>query len=182
MVSVLPESQQKKALKYGIWGALLFRIVAVFLAAFLIKVWWFKILGGAYLLYVAANGFFSHRDGHRASPNHRLGFWWVVLKVELMDMAFSIDSILVAVAMTGKMWLIIVGGILGIVTMRFAAGAFIGILKKYPGLQGMAYVLVAIIGMKLIVSTWWHVPHWLFFGSLFLILLSSFVREKYRRS
>lgn len=181
MVSVLPEAQQKKALKYGIWGAFIFRVIAVLLAALLIKIWWFKILGGAYLLYVACSGLFSRHDADHGSANQNPGFWPVVLKVELMDMAFSIDSILAAVAMTEKMWLIIVGGVLGIATMRFAAGVFIGILKKHPGLQRTAYVLVAIIGMKLVLSVWWHIPHWIFFGLLFLVLIGSFALEKLKR-
>jgi len=181
MVSVLPEDQQKKALKYGIWGAFIFRFIAVLLAALLIKIWWFKILGGAYLLYVGGHGFFTQHGARRASANQNPGFWWVVLKVELMDMAFSIDSILAAVAMTEKMWLIVTGGVLGILAMRFSAGIFIGALKIYPGLQRTAYILVMIIGAKLMTSVWWHPPHWMFFILLFAVLAGAIALEKYKR-
>ena len=95
-----------------------------------------------------------------------------------MDIAFSVDSILAAVALTDKYWLIITGGILGIAMMRFTASFFIKLLERYPALKKTAYVLLVIIGLKLIVSIWWHAPEWLFFGILFLILFSSFLKKK----
>jgi len=179
MVSALPQNQQKKALRYGIWGAFIFRICAVFAALYLIKFWWLKIAGGAYLFYVAYSGLRSH--GGNNSSEALSGFWLTVAKVELMDMAFSIDSILAAVAMTDKEWLIITGGILGIIAMRFAAGTFVRLLKCYPTLKITAYVLVFVIGAKLIVSVWWHPPHWLFFSLLFLILGRALVIGYFKR-
>ena len=98
-----------------------------------------------------------------------------------MDMAFSIDSILDAGALSDKKWLIIAGGILGIVAMRFAAGFFIKLLKRYQTLKNTAYILVAVIGLKLISSVWWHMPETLFFGTLFSILAGSLVLEKVKR-
>lgn len=171
MVSVLPQDQQKKALRYGIWGAFIFRILAVFTALYLIKFWWLKVAGGGYLFYVAYSGLRSNKGNH--SEGMAVGFWLIVAKVELMDMAFSADSILAAVAMTDKKWLIITGGILGIIAMRYAAAIFIRLLKRYPALKTAAYILVAVIGAKLAASVWWQPPHWLFFGILFLILGGS---------
>jgi YkoY family integral membrane protein len=183
MVSVLPEHQQKKALKYGIWGAFIFRTIAVLLAAILIDIWWFKLLGGGYLFYVAIKGLLekesSASDRTKTKPIPK--FWVVVFQVELMDIAFSIDSILAAVAMTDKMVLVIIGGILGIIAMRFAAGVFIKLLKRYPVLKKTAYVLLLPIGAKLIASIWWHPPgwtHWAFFGILFSILAGAILIQR----
>lgn len=176
MVSILPREQQKRALTYGILGAFIFRILAVILALVLVKLWWLKFLGGGYLLYVAYKGLYGHGLDQRAarSPN----FWAVVLRVELLDIAFSIDSILAGVALSEKSWVIITGGILGIVTMRFAAGIFIKLIEKYPALKKAAYALVVVIGLKLGLSVWWHAPEWLFFGIMFLILGIAFAKGK----
>ena len=161
MVSILPREQQKRALTYGIWGAFIFRIIAVLLALILIKLWWLKFLGGGYLLYVAYKGLYGH--GLDPKSARTASFWGVVLQVELLDIAFSIDSILAGVALSEKSWVVITGGILGIVIMRFAASFFIKLIDKYPALKKSAYILVAIIGAKLALSVWWHVPEWLFF-------------------
>jgi len=52
MLMDLPEKQRDKALKYGIWGAYIFRGLAMIFVAFLIQIWWLKALGGLYLLYL----------------------------------------------------------------------------------------------------------------------------------
>jgi YkoY family integral membrane protein len=179
MVSALPKDQQKKALKYGIWGAFIFRIIAVLLAVWLIKLWWFKLLGGAYLLWVAYHGLkpLPHAE---AVVKKTPGFWIMVAQVELMDIAFSVDSILAAVALSDNKYVVIMGGILGIIAMRYAAGVFIKLLERYPIFKKTAYVLLLVIGAKLVASVWWHPPHWLFFGALFAILGISLMIGKRR--
>ena len=179
MVSALPEHRQKKALQYGIWGAFIFRTMAVLAALYLIKFWWLKVIGGAYLFIAAYIGLRGNHANH--SSGTAAGFWMTVAKVELMDMAFSIDSILAAVAMTDKKRLIIAGGILGIIAMRYAAGIFINLLKRHPALKTAAYILMAIIGAKLIAGVWWHPPHWLFFGLLFLVSGGALIIGYFKR-
>lgn len=181
MVSVLPEKQQKRALKYGIWGAFGFRIIAVLLAFILIKLWWFKLLGGVYLLYVAYEGLI-HKKAPKTAPSIKPSFWSVVAKVELMDIAFSVDSILAAVALSDNKVVVILGGILGIVAMRYTAGVFIKLLAKHPILKKTAYVLLIVIGAKLAASVWIDIPHVLFFVMLFGILGASLLIERLERS
>lgn len=178
--SGLSASDQKKALRYGIWGAFVFRVLAVLLAFVLVKLWWCKLAGGIYLLWLAYCGL-RHKDNSGNSKMLNIGFWRLVLKVELMDMAFSIDSILAAVALSNKMWVIISGGMLGIITMRFAASLFMELLDKNPILKKTAYLLVIVIGLKLIAGVWWHAPEWLFMGILFMVLLTSFLVEYIRK-
>jgi YkoY family integral membrane protein len=57
MVLDLPKEQRNRALRYGIIGAYVFRGICLFLAAWLVKIWWLKPLGGLYLLYLAFNYF-----------------------------------------------------------------------------------------------------------------------------
>src|SRR5262245_37577581 len=138
MVRHLPRNEQRRVLRYGIWGAVGFRLVAVLLSAYLLKFWIFKVLGGLYLLYLAVSHFLSHRadqalesqvGGPGTGARRWLrGFWGTVTSVTMADIAFSIDSILAAVAMAddfpsrfgdnGKVFIVFTGGVLGIITMR----------------------------------------------------------------
>jgi predicted tellurium resistance membrane protein TerC len=85
-----------------------------------------------------------------------------VLRVELVDVAFSIDSVLVAVAMSPKLWVVITGGILGIVTMRLVAGRLLALIERYPVLVDGAFVIIAWVGIKLILE-YAHITGWVHF-------------------
>ena len=232
----LPKRQQGKALTYGLVGALVFRIVAIATASYLLRWRIVKLLGGGYLVYVAVKHFFftehdeddepakltvgpdgtpvvvgaggaalpagqreaeierrepppagavdgaisdkrcEHCDvpvpaGLRFCPKcgarlRRLsGFWATVVVIELTDIAFAIDSILAAIALVGsppegtpkdaahpKLWVVVTGGMLGVILMRFAAVVFIKLLEKFPRFETSAYLLVIVIGLKLIVD------------------------------
>src|SRR5947209_1513824 len=101
MVRHLPKQQQKRALRYGIWGAFIFRFIAVIFAAQLLIYWQLKVLGGLYLLYLAISRLIFGEGDQEAGKSSRFGegFWATVVGVEIADIAFSIDSILAAVAM-----------------------------------------------------------------------------------
>jgi YkoY family integral membrane protein len=91
-------------------------------------------------------------------------FWKTVFVIELTDVAFAVDSILAAIALVGpppkgasglaevhpKLWVVILGGLLGVILMRFAASYFIRLLERFPRFEMAAYLLVIVIGMKLL--------------------------------
>ena len=154
MVRHLPVDDRNKALRYGVFGAYFFRVVAILLASYLIDLWYAKALGAAYLLYLCAAHFWKRYKAMSATPGTEkmaksAGFWKTVVLVELMDIAFSIDSIIAAVALTSKLWIVCLGGILGITAMRFIAGYFLKLLDIYRALEVSAYLLVGWIGVKL---------------------------------
>ena len=159
-VKHLPPEQRGRALRYGIIGAYTFRIIALLLATWIISQWWLKMLGGAYLLWMAAKHLFSptpqeHEVNDPTAPPRFLGlssFWSTVIAVELTDIAFSVDSIAAAVALSSKLWVLIVGGLLGIMAMRFAAQGFLTLLQRFPRLEGAAFAAVGVIGIKLLVE------------------------------
>ncbi len=193
MVRHLPKREQRKVLQWGIWGAILFRIVAVGLSAILLKFWIFKLIGGGYLLYLAIKHFLHSDPGHEVGADGRRSkFWGMVVSVVLTDIAFSIDSILAAVAMAdefparfgdnGKFFIVLIGGVLGIITMRFVVRYFVILLDRFPGLAQGAYALVAWIGLKLVVSGLhsgelipFHINDWIFWSVMSLIAVFSFV-------
>jgi YkoY family integral membrane protein len=156
MVLGLPKKQHKQALRYGLVGGFAFRIAATLLATYLIQVGWVKLLGGLYLLYLTYSHFWGHEEGAdrlappRAKPWLGLSaFWATVVRVELINLAFSVDSILVAVAMSPKRWVVITGGILGIVAMRVVVGQLIALVERYPALVDGAFIIIAWVGLKL---------------------------------
>ncbi|MBU6376498.1 MAG: TerC family protein [Bdellovibrionales bacterium] len=154
----LPKHQQKKALTYGLAGAVVFRLIALSLTTFLMRWTWVKWVGGFYLLYVGLKHFWDNRRSKKEAelvnprPQKRAGFWKTVLIIELTDIAFAVDSILAAVALSNKFWVVFIGGFLGIVLMRFAANSFIVLLERFPRMEVTAYLLVTLIGSKLLVD------------------------------
>ena len=157
LVLGLPKQEQRKALRYGMLGAFAFRTVAVLLAVRLIQLAFVKVIGAGYLLYLALTHFFASGDAEErraikpALPWFGLtAFWATVVKVELTDAVFAIDSILVAVAMSPKIWVILAGGILGIVMMRMVIGQLLVLVRTYPALVDGAFIIIAWVAIKLI--------------------------------
>ena len=72
------------------------------------------------------------------------------MKVELTDIVFAVDSILVAVAMSNKLWVIITGGVLGIIAMRLVIGQLLALVTRYPALVDGAFIIIAWVGIKLL--------------------------------
>lgn len=181
LVRHLPGAQRKKALRYGIAGAFVFRILCILLATWLINAWYFKALGAAYLLFISIQHLAkraSDKEGMR--KRKQMSFWKTVMVVELTDIVFSIDSILAAVALSNKIWIIYLGGILGIIAMRFVAGGFLKLLDRFPGLEKGAYILVGWIGLKLALMTaqeeisgFPHIMHPALFWSVMAIIFAT---------
>lgn len=164
MVKDLPEKQRPKALKYGLIGAFIFRGICLILAAWLVKILWLKIIGGLYLLYLVYSHFTPKKDSieegidkqhnwlYRKSIGLFGAFWSTVILVEIMDLAFSIDNIFAAVALTNNIYLIMLGVFIGIIAMRFVAQWFVIQMEKHPTLEKSAFIVIALLGVKLVVS------------------------------
>lgn len=138
----------------------------------------------------------------RKYPN----FWLTVGSIELTDIAFAVDSILAAIALVGanpnpegahpKLWVVFSGGFIGVVLMRFAATIFIKLLEKFPRFEVAAYLLVLVIGVKLLVDYFAnshepgvapvvdfhsssHPAFWIFWGAMLLSFCVGFIPQKH---
>ena len=189
MVRPLPPAQQQKALTYVMWGAMVLRILGVLLASFIIKYWFLRAFGALYLAYLVASHFMK-KGGDDHGPRELTGsFWNVVVSLNLVNLAFSVDSILAGVALlkpamretpTG-FWIVVAGGVMGLILVRFASTFFLKLLDRFPALDDVAYVLIGWIALKLGIETveqvsevyhlGWHVqmPPLLFWGGMALI-------------
>ena len=192
LVLGLPRDQQKPALRYGIIGAFAFRSIATLLAVQMIRLSFVKLAGGLYLLWLPYQHFFLHGDSakRRSVPTARswLGlsaFWATVVKVELTDIVFAIDSILVGVAMSPKLWVVLSGGILGIIAMRVVIGRLLALVRRYPPIVDGAFVIIAWVGLKLLLE-WAHlhgwvsfeIPSWFSLGLIILIFTASYIHAR----
>jgi len=192
LVLGLPKSRQRKALQYGIVGAFAFRTVATLLAVYLITLGSVKLIGASYLLYLVYDHFLGSGDVEaRRTPSPArpwLGlsaFWATVVKVELTDIVFAIDSILVGVAMSPKIWVILSGGILGIVMMRMVIGQLLTLIERYPALVDAAFIVITWVGVKLIVEFLhlegyisWQIPNWLSLVLIVVIFGAAFLHAR----
>ena len=188
MVKHLPPKSRKKALTYGLIGAFAFRFIALAMVAQLMKWNWVKYVGGAYLILIAAKHFLFPPHPENKNQESKTSFWKTVVMIELMDIAFAVDSILAAIALTQKIWIVFTGGVLGIVLMRFAASGFVNLLQRFPGLEGSAYLLVGTIGVKLVLEGL-HLPgvdfhsasqpaFWVFWGLMAFFILFGLRKTK----
>jgi YkoY family integral membrane protein len=173
MVKHLPKDQQAKALKYGLAGAVIFRFACFFIIGLLMKWWIIQALGALYLLYIGIKGLTAREaDGEEDEKQSKAGFWPTVLKVEVMDIVFAIDSMLAAIAFAvglkelgwfkiggldaGHFGVIMIGGLLGVITIRYAATGLLKVMETRPNLEKAAYGLVTLVGVKLLIITFAH--------------------------
>lgn len=179
MVKHLPQEQQKKALFYGLFGAFIFRFAALFLITILVNYWQIQAIGAVYLLFISIKHIYDSKfkeqpeeDIENIEEKKGSSFWMTVLKVELADIAFAIDSMLAAVAIAvtlphlteitiggingGQFSVMFLGGFIGLIIMRFAAQWFVKLLNDYPSLETAAFLIVGWVGVKLAVLTLAH--------------------------
>jgi YkoY family integral membrane protein len=192
MILGLPRREQKRALRYGLLGAFAFRVVATLLAIYLIRLAWVKLLGGLYLVYLTYQHFFRSGDAVERSKPRPARPWLglpalggTILKVELVNVAFSVDSILVAVAMSPKRWVVLAGGLIGIVAMRVVISQLLAIVRRYPTLVDGAFVIIAIVGAKLLLEYgdamgWlqFEVPRWLSLAIIAVTFIIAYIQAR----
>jgi len=156
--------EQEKSLFYGLFGAYIFRFLVIGIGVYLIDFWWIKVLGAGYLFYLFLNHFFFNKNKQVSeAPTERKEnalekhlhisrFWQVVISIELMDIVFSIDSVLASLAVSSNPVIVLIGGMIGILAMRGIAEMIMGLMSKIPELNGMAYFLILFISVKLFLS------------------------------
>lgn len=203
---VLPDKkQQEKSLFYGMWGAYIFRFIVIGIGTYLINFWEIKLAGSLYLFYLAFKFFYDQRHPLKAQAKenaeseqlnrypkkkgkHILSlFWRTVFSIEAMDIVFSIDSVLAALAVSSNPVVVLIGGMIGILCMRGVAEVIIKLMDIIPELQPMAYVLIGIIALKLLVSLpplHYELPNTIFamivFSIVILTVAYHFLRRKKR--
>ena len=177
---------QRKALNIGIFIALLLRILVILTAQFFLNFWPVKLIGGIYLISLSISKFLSlnNNDSDKNikenSVKSNISLFKVILLLSVTDLAFSIDSITAAVAISDQFLLVITGAIIGVIALRFTSGLFIKWLEIYINLEKAGYIAVGLIGLKLIIQLVLFklvIPEYLFFLVMLFLFIWGFSKK-----
>ncbi|MEH2276148.1 MAG: DUF475 domain-containing protein [Nostoc sp.] len=165
---------ERKALNFGLVVAYVLRITLILTATWVQQFWQFELLGAAYLLWLVFQHFTSQQDEEEQHHEPRFSSLLQAIPViAFTDLAFSLDSVTTAIAVSQEKWLVLTGATIGIITLRFMAGLFIRWLDEYENLEDAGYVTVALVGLRLllkVVNDSLVPPEWIMIPAIFLIL------------
>lgn len=172
---------QRNALNIGLVMAFVLRVVLILTATWVTQYWQFELLGAAYLLWLVYQYFTSDEeaDHHHHGPRFA-SLWQAIPMIAITDLAFSLDSVTTAIALSKETWLVILGGLIGVLTLRFMAELFIRWLKEYEHLEDAGYVTVALVGLRLllrVINPDLVPPEWLMIGAIGLIFFWGFSKR-----
>ena len=158
--SLKNSTDRTKALNIGITISLIFRILLILLSGFLLRFLFIRIFAGLYLIYLFfSNIIFKKKiidtslNDDLAIANKQFDFLKVVALLSITDLAFSIDSITTAVAISDQYILIVIGAFIGVIALRFTSEIFLRLLEYFIRLEMAGYIAILIIGVKLILNT-----------------------------
>jgi YkoY family integral membrane protein len=178
---------QRQALNFGLVVAYILRISLIFAARWVIGYWQFELAGALYLLWLVFQYFTSGEekdsDGevHSHHGIHFKSLGQAIVLISLTDLAFSLDSVTTAIAISDNLSLVIAGGTVGVITLRFMAGLFIGWLKEYVHLEDAGYITVGLVGGRLllrVINDSFVPPQWLMISAIALIFVWGFSKRK----
>jgi YkoY family integral membrane protein len=144
---------QRQALNIGLVAAFTLRVVLILTATWVVQFWQFELLGAAYLLWLVIQYFRSDDDDgthHHHGPRFA-SLWQAIPMIAVTDLAFSLDSVTTAIAISEERWLVLTGGAIGVITLRFMAGLFIRWLDEFVYLEDAGFVTVGLVGIRLLV-------------------------------
>jgi YkoY family integral membrane protein len=169
---------ERQALNLGLVFAYVLRIGLILTATWVQKYWQFELLGAVYLLWLVFQHFTSEEDEENQHHGPRFNSLWQAIPViALTDLAFSLDSVTTAIAVSQEKWLVVTGATVGIITLRFMAGLFIRWLDEFVHLEDAGYITVSLVGLRLllrVVNDDLVPPEWLMISAIALLFLWGF--------
>ena len=173
--------QQRQALNFGLVIAFVLRVLLILTATWVIQFWQFELLGASYLLWLVFQYFASDTDEeHHHHGAKFASVWQAIPMIALTDLAFSLDSVTTAIAVSKDTWLVILGGLIGVISLRLVAGLFIRWLKEYVYLQDAGYVTVGLVGLRLLIKVFNDSlvpPQWMMITAIALLFIWGFSKR-----
>ncbi len=172
---------ERKALNFGLVVAYVLRITLILTATWVQQYWQFNILGAGYLLWLVFQHFTSEEgeDSQHHGPRFN-SLLQAIPVIAFTDLAFSLDSVTTAIAVSQERWLVLTGATVGIITLRYMAGLFIKWLDEYVYLEDAGYITVALVGLRLllkVVNESFVPPEWAMIGAIALIFVWGFSKR-----
>jgi len=178
------EKQQQRALNVGLVAAFLLRMLLILTASWVLQYWQFEVAGAAYLLWLVFQHFSADEDASHHHHGPRFDFvWQAIPTIALTDLAFSLDSVTTAIALSSDVWVVLLGGTIGIITLRFMAQLFIRWLDEYEHLEDAGFITVAFVGIRLLLRVAnenWVPPQWLMVGIIAGIFAWGFSQKTHQ--
>lgn len=147
--------QQGQALNLGLGLALVFRLGLIAVARWVLDFWPLQLLAAGYLLWLCVTNLLPSADdstdaSHPHHGHHDRGLAGVVTTLALTDLAFSLDSVAAAVAVSDNLLLVMTGGVIGVVALRLTSALFIRWLAVFSRLETAGYLAVGLVGIRLV--------------------------------
>ena len=174
------EDLQQKALNIGLVAAFVLRITLILAASWVLNYWQFEVAGAAYLLWLVYQHFMTGSDDDESRGPRFNSLWQAIPTIALTDLAFSLDSVTTAIALSKDVLIVILGGTIGIIALRFMAGLFIRWLDIYIHLEDAGFVTVALVGIRLlvrVVNPAWVPPEWVMISFIFALFAWGFSKR-----
>jgi YkoY family integral membrane protein len=171
---------QRYALNIGLLAAYVLRMTLIFTATWVVKFWQFELLGALYLFWLVFNYFTSQEDPQHHHGPRFASIWHAIPMIALTDLAFSLDSVTTAFALADDIWLILVGGTIGVITLRFLAELFIRWLEEFTHLEDAGFITVGFVGFRLLMRVLhpqWVLPEWVMISAIAIIFVWGFSKR-----
>jgi len=187
----LPVHQQKRARRLGLILAMFLRIGLLTILSLILRLTsdlftvfgmgisgkdLILILGGLFLLYKSATEMHHKMEGESGDQQKEvkaLSFNSVIFQILVLDMVFSIDSIITAVGMVDQLWVMYVAVVVSVAIMLFAAGPISNFVNKHPVFKMLALSFLLLIGVSLVAEGLdFHIPKgYIYFAMGFALLV-----------
>jgi YkoY family integral membrane protein len=174
---------ERRALNIGLGIAYGLRMLLIGGATWVIQFWQFELAGAVYLLWLSWQYFVEKQSDQGDRPTAAKSLWQVIPMIAVTDLAFSLDSVTTAIAISQDLWLILLGGTIGIVALRFLAGLFIRWLEEFLHLEDAGYIAVALVGLRLllrVVAPALVPPEWLMISLIAVVFAWGFSQPRQR--
>lgn len=169
--------QERRALDIGLGFAYVLRLLLIVSATWVVQFWPLQLAGAVYLLWLSWQHFTTPSAAVSDARSPQRYLWQVIPLIALTDLSFSLDSVAIAIAISQELWLIMLGGTIGIVLLRLLAGLFIQWLEEFPHLEDAGYVSVALVGARLllrVIAPDLILSEWMMAGLISIVFIWGF--------
>ena len=194
IVSRIPAQQAKRARQIGLALALLFRILLLSLLVWLIGLTqavltfrgmvfsWRDIIligGGLFLIGKATHEIHTEVEARGEREDDASGssaFFWVIVQIIIIDMVFSLDSIITAIGMAQDLAIMIAAVVIACVIMYVSSGPVAKFVVEHPTTKMLALAFLVLIGVALVADGFkFHIPRgYIYFAIAFSALVEAF--------
>ena len=194
IVSRIPEPQAKRARQIGLALALVFRIVLLSVLVWLIGLTapvityqnialsWRDIIligGGLFLIAKATHEIHAEVEanhGEASTTPKPSAFFWVIVQIVIVDMVFSLDSIITAIGMAKDLEIMIAAVIIACAVMYVSSGPVAKFVADYPTTKMLALAFLVLIGVALVADGFkFHIPRgYIYFAIVFSAAVEFF--------